>query len=75
MTSATGTNASSDHVTFEMDTATTTNALSKRTSPKALTTACIKKHTSLLQSNIAQALDSYCSKHLELLQKAYTKEK
>eukprot|EP00957_Ditylum_brightwellii_P015993 1204889-Ditylum_brightwellii.AAC.1 len=59
-----------------MDTATTTmNVSSKRTPPKALATTYIKKHTSLLQSNIPQALDSYCSKHLELFQKAYTKEK
>eukprot|EP00957_Ditylum_brightwellii_P069509 5278586-Ditylum_brightwellii.AAC.1 len=59
-----------------MDTTTTTmNTPSKRTPPKALATACIKKHTSLLQSNMAQALDSYFSKHIELLQKSYTKEK
>eukprot|EP00957_Ditylum_brightwellii_P164916 12556259-Ditylum_brightwellii.AAC.1 len=61
MASATGTNASSNRITFKMDTTTTTtNAPSKRTPPKVLSTACIKKHTLTLQSNIAQVLDSYC---------------
>eukprot|EP00957_Ditylum_brightwellii_P111040 8468025-Ditylum_brightwellii.AAC.1 len=75
MASATGTNASSTCATFKMDTLSTTNTLCKKALLKALAVACIKKRTLLLQTNIAQVLNSFSSVHLKLLQKAYSKEK
>eukprot|EP00957_Ditylum_brightwellii_P030862 2338577-Ditylum_brightwellii.AAC.1 len=74
MATATSNNNTSRCITFATDTSPAANSPStKRQPPKAPAEASIRRHTLLLHTQIALALDHLSLKHLKFQAKAYHK--